>query len=100
MAKLELKDIKALVAELEMFFKDSKSGESRVFIDSLSLEEINGICEDLYMTNYRNIGVFVHYAAEGDWTKALLIPSGNFPNGEDWGDQYSPADEAIEWFFE
>lgn len=88
------------MAGLENFLKHSNPGDTSVFIDSLSLEKINGICEDLYMTNHRGIGVFVHYAVEGDWTKALLIPLGNFPNGEEYGDQYSPADEALEWFFE
>ena len=99
MAQLSLKDIRPLVAKLEEFLKESNSGDTSVFIDSLSLEKINGINEDLYMTNYRGIGVFVHYAVEGDWSKALLIPNGNFPNGEDYGDQYSPADGAMEWFF-
>lgn len=99
MKTMTLKKIKELVAVIEDFLMTSNPGDTSVFIDSLSLEEINGINEDLYMTNYRNIGVFVHYASEGDWTKALLIPSGNFPGGEDYGDQYSPADEALEWFF-
>ncbi len=100
MAQLSLQEIRSLVAGLENFLKHSNPGDTCVFIDSLSLEKINGICEDLYITNHRGNGVFVHYAVEGDWTKALLIPRGNFPNGEDYGDQYSPADEALEWFFE
>ena len=95
-----LKDIKSLVKDLQEFMNNSKDGDTRVFIDSLSLETINGIGEDLYMTNYRNIGVFVHYGVEGDWTKAVLIPVDNFPNETVGENDLSSADEALEWFFD
>ena len=43
-------------------------------------------------------GIVVHYGTDGDWTKALLVPESHL-DGEEWGDEYSPLDEALEWFF-
>lgn len=100
MSHLTLTEIRPLVSVLEKFFSESKPGESRVFLEADKAVELNGCCEDIFMTNLDGMAVVVRFATCGDWTKALLIPSENFPNGEDYGDQYSPADEALEWFFE
>ena len=99
MATLTLSEIRPLVAVLEKFMLESKPGESRVFVEAEQAEGLSGWVEDIYMTNLDGEAVIVRYATSGDWTKALLIPTENFPNGEDWGDCYSPADEAVEWFF-
>lgn len=86
-----------MVATLTEFSNKSSVGETKQFLSESDLEETNGICEPLYMTRI-NGGVVVHYGTDGDWTKALLIPEGQL-DGEDWGEEYSPADEALEWFF-
>ena len=91
MKAMELTEIRTIVAVLEDFLAESKPGESR---DILEYEG-----ESIFATNLDNEAVLVRYATCGDWTRAVVIPSENFPHGEDWEDQYSPADEAVEWFF-
>ena len=98
MSHLTLTEIRPLVEVLEKFMSESKPGESRVFVDSE--DELNEYGEDIYMTNLDGMAVLVRFDTCGDWTRALLIPTENFPNGEDYGDCYSPADEALEWFFQ
>ena len=93
-----MKDLRVMGKTLKSFFDETKTGERQVFLDCSELEEVNGICEPLFMTNLGD-AVLVHYGSDGDWTKALFIPSGNL-DGEDFEDQYSPVDEALEWFFE
>ena len=99
MKRLTLKDIRPLVKLLEKFLKESEKEETRVFLDEKQLEETNGIIEPLYMTNLHGKAVIVHYATEGDWTKSVLIPADNFPAENTSENEYSPADEALEWFF-
>lgn len=98
MAKLTLQDIKPIVATIKQFYDNSKTGETKLLFEPQELDEINGIWEDLYMTHVFNNAILIHYADNGDWTKALLIPEENFTEEDE--DNYSPADEAIEWFFE
>ena len=98
MSHLTLTEIRPLVAVLEKFMSESKPGESRVFVKADN--ELNEYGEDIYMTNLDGKAVLVRFDTCGDWTRALLIPTENFPNGEDYGDCYSPADEALEWFFQ
>lgn len=87
-----------MVATLTTFSKENGPGITKQFLSERELEEVNGICEPLFMTKISG-GVVVHYGTDGDWTKALLIPDVQL-DGEDYGDQYSPADEALEWFFD
>lgn len=98
MAHLTLDDIRKMSQTLYAFMKETVPCESQVFLDEDELEEVNGICEKLFMTNLPD-AILVHYGADGDWTKALFVPKNNF-DGEDYEDQYSPVDEALEWFFE
>lgn len=95
---LTLADIKEIVAKIEKAFKESGPGETHVLLTPDEAEEVVGCGEEVYMTNLDNEAMLIHYGKHGEWTKAVLIPAENFPNGEDWEDQYSPADEAIEWF--
>ena len=100
MSHLTLTEIRPLVEVLEKFMSESKPGETRVFVDANKADELNGISEDIFMTNLDGKAVLVRFATCGDWTRALVIPTENFPNGEEWDDCYSPADEALEWFFQ
>lgn len=95
---MTLEDLRPMVATLTKFSNESTVGETKQFLSANELEEINGNSEPFYMTRIAN-GVVVHYGTDGDWTKALLIPCSQL-DGEDYGDQYSPADEALEWFFD
>ena len=97
---LTLDDIKKIVARIEETFNQSGPGETYVLFDPDEAEERVGWCEEVFMTNIDNQAMLIHYDTHGDWTKAVLIPAENFPNGEDWADQYSPADEAIECFID
>ena len=97
MSILQLDTLRTLGARLRDFINTSSTGKREVFLDSGELEEVNGICEPLYMTNLGD-AVVVHYGTDGDWTKALLIPSGNFEIEEE-EDFYGPVDEALDWFF-
>lgn len=97
---LTLKDIRPIILAIKEFYDNSTAGETVVLLDEPKLEEINGIYEIIYMTNIAGKAVLVHYDTEGDWTKSVLIPESNFSEEESYPHyEYSPADEAIEWFF-
>lgn len=94
---LDSDKLNLLIQSLKRFLEGSSPGETEVLLDESSLEDINGIHEKLYMTNLNDNAVIIHYADEGDWTRAVLIPSSNFPYEEDLN---APVNEALEWFFE
>lgn len=95
-------DIRSLSRKLKQLLDKTPVGETVLFLDEKELEKINGICEPLYATRVRVKGddaIFVHYGADGDWTKALLVPESNFFSIDEDDDQYAQVDEALEWFF-
>ena len=103
---LTLDDIRPLSRKLKELLDTTTVGETVLFLNESELEETNGICEPLYATHLKVKGddaVAVHYGADGDWTRAVLIPESNFfgIDEEDGGDpdQYAQVDEALEWFF-
>lgn len=98
MKNIELEQLRDLGKILREFLKESKTGDRKVFLDSEKLNEVNGICEELFMTNLGD-AILVHYGADGDWTKSLFIPNGKFEIEEEEG-FYGPVDEALEWFFQ
>lgn len=101
MANLTLQDIRKMGKTLKSFLADeSPVGTTKLFISPEELGKINGIEESLLMTKVEygeNLAVIVHYQTFGDWSRAVTIPATEF-DGEDWGEQYSPVDEAIEHF--
>ena len=97
MQELTLNELRPLGAKLTNLCKQTKVGETKQYLTEDELNEINGICEPLYATRIEG-GIVVHYDTDGDWTKALLVPESHLDK-EDWGDEYSPLDEALEWFF-
>lgn len=97
MADITLGRLRELAAVLVQFAKENETGETQQLLSSEELEAVNGIGEPLLMTRIDG-GVVVHYVPEGDWTRALLLPE-NQLDGENYGDQYGPVDEALEWFF-
>ena len=99
---LTLKDIRSLSRKLKLILDTTPVGETTLFLDEKELEEVKGICESLYATRVKMKGddaIFVHYGADGDWTKALLVPESNFFGIDEDDDQYAQVDEALEWFF-
>lgn len=99
---LTLDDIRPISKKLKKLLDKTPVGETVLFLDEKELEEINGICEPLYATRLKVKGddaIFVHYGADGDWTKALLIPESNFFGIDEDDDQYAQVDEALEWLF-
>lgn len=94
--ELTIETLRTLAKPLVAFLAESKTGETKQYLSENELEEINGIREPLYMTRITG-GIIVHYGTDGDWTKALLLPESHL-DGENWGEQYSPTDEALEWF--
>ena len=99
---LTLKDIRSLSRKLKLILDTTPVGETTLFLDEKELEEVKGIREPLYATRVKVKGddaIFVHYGADGDWTKALLVPESNFFGIDEDDDQYAQVDEALEWFF-
>ncbi len=99
---LTLNDIRPLSRQLKQLLDTITVGETVLFLDENELEKINGICEPLYGTRCPingNDAIIVHYGADGDWTKALLVPESNFFGIDEEDDQYAQVDEALEWFF-
>lgn len=95
--ELTIETLRTLAKPLVSFLTESKTGETKQYLSENELDEINGICEPLYATRIEG-GIVVQYGTDGDWTKALLVPESHLDE-EDWGDEYSPLDEALEWFF-
>lgn len=100
MTNLDLTQIKKVVATIKEFLENSAPGETKVLFTEKELENINGICEELFMTHVLGDAVIVHYSTSGDWTKALLITKENLDYEElEDTENYDPADEALDWFF-
>ena len=99
---LTLEKIRPLSRKLKARIDNTPVGETTLFIDENEMESLCGICEPLYATHRPingNDAIIVHYGADGDWTKALLVPASNFLGIEEDDGQYAQADEALEWFF-
>jgi len=99
---LTLNDIRPLSRKLKHLLDTTPVGETVLFLNENELAEVNGIHEPLYATRNPVNGdnaIIVHYGADGDWTKALLVPESNFFGIDEDDDQYAQVDEALEWFF-
>lgn len=101
-APLTLDQIRPLSRKLLQILDSTPVGETTLFLDENEMEALCGINEPLYATRRPvngNDAVIVHYGANGDWTKALLIPASNFLGIEENDGQYAQVDEALDWFF-
>ena len=102
MRHLTEKDYKDLAERLYNILKDNRNifGLSRMFMAPEETEKVLGFGEPLYATilNVRDYpAIVLHYGAEGDWTRAALIPESAFVKDEEG--MYMEVMEAIEYFF-
>ena len=79
------------------FLKESSKGERKVLLTPEENEDYIGWNEELFMTNLGD-AVLVHFGTDGDWTRAVIIPNGEF-DVEEEDNYYSPVDDDLEWFF-
>lgn len=91
---MEEKKLLDTARKLTNFYIKGSAGDSIVLFDKKDILDTFGFEDDIHATIFQHPtgkALLVHYACEGDWTRALLLTAESL-------DCKSTILEALEWF--